>query len=138
MIDFVHLCLKQKTMKTLQQLKTEILEDGIIDAAEVKEIEAMIYQDGEIDQEEADFMFELNDAVSGNANHDSWGDLFVKAISSFVLDDDASNGEIDDDEAKYLFEQIQGDGQIDDVELKLLNHLKSSVSSFPDILNKLL
>ena len=125
-------------MKTLQQLKTEILEDGIIDAAEVKEIEAMIYQDGEIDQEEADFMFELNDAVSGNANHDSWGDLFVKAISSFVLDDDASNGEIDDDEAKYLFEQIQGDGQIDDVELKLLNHLKSSVSSFPDILNKLL
>ena len=125
-------------MKTLQQLKTEILEDGVIDASEVQEIEAMIYQDGVIDQEEADFMFDLNDAGSGKSNHDSWGDLFIKAISSFVLDDEESNGEIDDDEANYLYNKIQGDGQVDHIELKLLNHLKSSVTSFPDILNKLL
>ena len=125
-------------MKSLQQLKTEILEDGIIDANEVQEIEALIYEDGKIDQEEADFMFDLNDAVSGKSNHESWGDLFVKAIASFVLDDDESNGEIDEDEANYLFDKIQADGQIDQLEMKLLNHLKSSVSSFPDKLNQLL
>jgi hypothetical protein len=125
-------------MKSLKVLKKEILEDGIIDANEVKEIEAIIYQDGKIDQEEADFLFELNDAVSGKSNDKSWETLFIKAISSFVLDDDASNGEIDEDEAKYLFDKIQGDGKIDDIEKKLLNHLKSSVSAFPDKLNKLL
>jgi len=125
-------------MKSLKELKIEILADGIIDADEVKEIESVIYEDGKIDKEEADFLFELNDAVSGKSNDDSWGELFVKAISSFVLDDDISNGEIDEDEASYLFDKIRGDGKIDDIEKKLLNHLKSSVSVFPTNLNKLL
>lgn len=125
-------------MKSLKQLKTEILEDGIIDANEVKEIESVIYEDGKIDKEEADFLFELNDAVSGKGNHESWEELFIRAIGSFVLDDDISNGEIDEDEAIYLFDKIKGDGKIDDIEMNLLNHLKSSVSSFPTKLNELL
>lgn len=112
-------------MKTLEQLKKEILEDGIIDAAEVKEIEAVIYADGTIDKEEADFLFDLNDAVSEKANDNSWSALFVKAISSFVLDDDASNGEIDEDEAAYLLGKIEGDGQIDSTEKALLEHLNN-------------
>jgi|TARA_B110000908_G_C10149622_1_gene400692 hypothetical protein len=125
-------------MKSLKQLKTEILEDGIIDAVEVKEIESVIYEDGKIDKEEADFLFELNDAVSGKRNHESWEELFIRAIASFVLDDDISNGEIDEDEAIYLFDKIKGDGKIDDIEMNLLNHLKFSVSSFPTKLNELL
>jgi len=125
-------------MKTLKQLKIEILKDGIIDADEVKEIESVIYDDGEIDKEEADFLFELNDAVSGKSNHKSWEVLFIKAITSFVLDDDVSKGEIDEDEASYLFDKINGDGKIDAIEMKLLIHLKSSVNSFPKLLNDLL
>lgn len=125
-------------MKTLEILKKEILEDGIIDAGEVKEIEEVIYADGAIDQEEADFLFELNDAVSGKENDSSWKSLFVKAITSFVLDDEGSNGEIDDEEAKYLINQIQGDGQIDDIEKALLENLKIKSENFPDSLNVLL
>lgn len=125
-------------MKSLEELKKEILADGIIDAGEVKEIENVIYADGTIDQEEADFLFELNDAVSGKANDSSWKDLFVKAISSFVLDDDESNGEIDADEAKYLVSQIQGDGQIDAVEMALLVHLKSTLGNLPESLDQLI
>jgi len=125
-------------MKSLKQLKAEILEDNIIDANEVKEIESVIYEDGKIDKEEADFLFELNDVVSGKSNHKSWEELFIRAIASFVLDDDSSNGEIDEDESSYLFDKIKGDGKIDNTEMNLLNHLKSSVSSFPAKLNKLL
>lgn len=125
-------------MKTLEQLKKEILADGVIDAQEVKEIEAVIFDDGKIDQEEADFMFELNDAVSGNKNDKSWETLFVKAISSFVLDDNDSNGEIDEDEATYLVNQIQGDGEIDAVEKALLAHLKSTLGQLPKSLEALL
>lgn len=125
-------------MKSLETLKKEILEDGIIDSGEVKEIETVIYADGTIDKEEADFLFDLNDAVSGKNNASSWKDLFVKAISSFVLDDDESNGEIDEDEASYLYSQIQGDGKIDDVEKALLLSLKNTLGSLPESLEKLI
>ena len=125
-------------MKSLEELKKAVLEDGVIDAEEVKEIKATIYADGTIDREEADFLFELNDAVTGKDNHSSWIDLFVKAIASHVLDDDNSNGEIDADETAYLVEKIQGDGQIDATERALLIRLQAAVGTLPAELNELL
>ena len=125
-------------MKTLEELKKVLLADGIIDAEEVKTLESVIFEDGIVDKEEADFIFELNNAVSGKANAPEWKDFFVKAITSFVLDDDKSNGEVDDDEAKYLYDQIKGDGQIDDVEKALLENIKAKSNNFPAILEELL
>lgn len=125
-------------MKSLEELKKDVLEDGVIDAAEVKEIKAVIYADGTIDRAEADFLFELNDAVSGKDNHSTWTDLFVAAVSSHVLDDDGSNGAIDAEEAAYLAGKIQGDGQIDVTERALLLRLKAAVGELPANLNNLL
>ena len=51
-------------MATLEELKKELLADGVIDAAEVAQLKEVLYADGVIDKEEADFLFELNDAVS--------------------------------------------------------------------------
>ena len=59
-------------MANLEQLKKELLADGIIDSEEVKTIKAVIYEDGKIDKDEADFLFELNDAVSGKENAPEW------------------------------------------------------------------
>ena len=125
-------------MKTLEQLKQELLEDGIIDADEVKELQEVLYADGVIDREEADFLFELNDAVSGHANHSSWNEFFVKAITSFLLEDEASPGEIDPDETEWLYGKIVGDGQVDGVERELLLHLKDKALSFPKKLEGLI
>lgn len=125
-------------MKTLSELKNEILADGIIDANEVKELETVLFADGKIDEEEATLLFELNDAVSGKENDSSWSKLFVKAVSSYVLDDENSNGEIDEQEAKWLYDNIKGDGQIDDTERELLNNLKAKSNNFPEILEGLL
>lgn len=125
-------------MKTLEELKKDLLADGIIDAAEVKELEEVLYEDGVIDKDEADFLFELNNAVSGKENAPEWKDFFVKAITSFVLDDEQSNGEVDDDEAKYLYDQIKGDGQIDDIEKALLENIKAKSKNFPSLLAELL
>jgi hypothetical protein len=125
-------------MKTLEELKKDLLADGIIDAAEVKELEEVLYKDGVIDKDEADFLFELNNAVSGKENAPEWKDFFVKAITSFVLDDEQSNGEVDDDEAKYLYDQIKGDGQIDDIEKALLENIKAKSKNFPSLLAELL
>lgn len=125
-------------MKTLEELKKELLADGIIDASEVKELQEVLYADGVIDKDEADFLFELNNAVSGKENAPEWKAFFVKAITSFVLDDDQSNGEVDDDEAKYLYDQIKGDGQIDDIEKALLENIKAKSKNFPTLLADLL
>ena len=125
-------------MKSLDELKKELLADGIIDAGEVKELEEVLYEDGVIDKDEADFLFELNNAVSGKANAPEWKDFFVKAITSFVLDDEQSNGEVDEDEAKYLYDQIKGDGQIDDIEKALLENIKAKSKNFPSLLAELL
>lgn len=125
-------------MKTLEQLKIEILADGIIDANEVKELETVLFADGKIDAEEAEFLFDLNDAVSGKENHASWRALFIKAITSYVLEDENSTGEIDTDEANWLFEKIKGDGQIDSIERNLLENLEEKSKNFPDLLKELL
>ncbi len=120
----------------LKQLKASILADGIIDADEVRTINQAIYEDGKIDREEADFMFELNDAVSGKENHYSWKDLFVKAITDHVLKDDTSYGSVDDEEADYLIGKIQGNGKIDEIEqallLKLLEKATGTCEKFQD------
>ena len=111
-------------MNTLLELKKSILADGVIDEGEVKQLREVLYADGKIDKEEAEFLFDLNDAVSGKNNHESWGILFVDAITNFLLDDEISPGEIDAEEAQWLLEKIQGDGQVDGIELDLLKNLK--------------
>ena len=125
-------------MKSLRELKTELLSDGIIDAKEVEEIREILYADGVIDSEEAEFLFEINDVVSGNENDPSWGLLFIDALTSYLLEDEISPNEIDPNEANWLFEKINGDGQIDEIERKLLLNLKSKVVSFPTNLDSLL
>jgi hypothetical protein len=122
-------------MSRLNELKKSILADGTIDAAEVKQLQETLYADGIIDKEEAEFLFELNDAVSGKDNHESWQSFFVEAISDFLLKDEVSPNEIDDEEAKWLFAKIQGDGQLDKTELALLDNLKAKAKAFPEFLN---
>lgn len=125
-------------MTNLDQLKKELLADGIIDSNEVKTIKDVIYEDGKIDKDEADFLFELNDAVSGKENAPEWKELFIEAITAFVLEDDVSPNEIDDDEAEYLYNQIKGDGQVDDTERALLENIKAKAKNFPEKLASLL
>ena len=125
-------------MANLNELKKNLLADGIIDAEEVKTIKEILYEDGNIDKEEADFLFEINDAVSGKDNALEWKTLFVDAITSYLLEDETSPGEIDEDDTKELYEQIKGDGKVDDTERALLENLKAKSKNFPEILASLL
>ena len=125
-------------MANLEQLKKDLLADGIIDAEDVKTIKEVIYEAGKIDKDEADFLFELNDAVSGKENAPGWKSLFIDAITSFMLEDEVSPNEIDDEEANYLYNQIKGDGQVDETERALLENLKAKSKNFPEILASLL
>lgn len=125
-------------MKKLNELKKSILADGVIDEQEVKQLREVLYADGVIDKEEAEFLFELNDAVSGKDNHPSWKILFIEAITSFLLEDETSPGVVDEGEANWLLAKIQGDGKLDDIELSLLNNLKTKAKQLPQSLSNLL
>lgn len=118
--------------KALSELAKDIIDDGIVDAEEVIKIKERVYADGVVDREEADFLFEINDAVSGAANDPGWKELFVQALTDHVLQDEVSPGELDEDEAKYLIEKIEGDGKIDDVELALLENILSKADKVTD------
>ena len=122
-------------MSKLDELKDSILADGVIDEVEVAQLREELYADGVIDKEEAEMLFELNDLVSGKDNHPDWEAFFVEAISSYLLDDATSPGEIDDAEAKWLLTQMQSDGQLDKTERALLVSLKSKIKNFPAALN---
>ena len=125
-------------MTNLDELKKDLLSDGIIDVEEVETIKHKIYEDGKIDREEANFLFELNDAVTGKDNAPEWKELFIDAITAYVLEDEISPDVIDEDEADYLYKQINGDGQIDDTERALLENIKAKAKNFPEKLASLL
>jgi len=104
----------------LKKFAAQILEDGVIDADEVTKIRQRLYADGVIDREEAEFLFTLNDSVTGKDNDPGWKDLFVEALCDFVLKDETSPGVVDEEEAEYLIDKIKGDRQVDATELALL------------------
>ena len=92
-------------------------------------LETELYADGVIDQDEASILFEINDAVSGNANSPEWGDFFVRAVTDFVLQDETSPGVVDDDEAAFLINSVLADGTVDDLERALLTNIREQATS---------
>ncbi|MDR1960034.1 MAG: TerB family tellurite resistance protein [Planctomycetaceae bacterium] len=113
-----------------------ILADGVIDEAEVSELRKRLYADSKIDKEEAEALFEINDAVKGKANSAAWTTLFTDAVSDFLLRDETSPGVVDEEEAAWLIKKLEGDGEIDANEKALLQALKQKAESLPDSLNR--
>lgn len=112
----------------MKELIKEIVADGVVDASEVKKIRDLFYADGTIDQDEADAMFEINDAVSGNENDESYEQLFVDVLSDFVLKDEETPGVVDQSEGDYLVDKIKGDGEIDSVEKAFLLNISEKAT----------
>ena len=120
--------------KPLTELVAEITADGVVDAAEAKQIRERVFADGRIDKEEAEFLFAINNAVSGKANDSAWNDLFVEAIAAYVLNDEKTPGVVDDEEAQYLIAKMQADAQVDQTELAALVQIAATAKSTPDAL----
>ncbi|MDR2651687.1 MAG: YqhA family protein [Prevotellaceae bacterium] len=121
-------------MTTLNELKETIIANKIIGEEEIKQISAILTDNG-IDRESANILFELKDACNHKNNHSRWETLFVDTITSYLLDDDASPGQIDDDEAKWLRAKIQHDGKLTKTDKALLANLKDKSINFPEILH---
>ena len=122
-------------MHKLQELKKAIFAGGVIDEAEVKQLRQTLYANDNIDKEKAEFIFEIKDTVNKKKVHKSLEELFIEVITSYLLEDDESPGEIDDNEAKWLRAKIQYKGYADKADKKLLVNLRRKSINFPEILN---
>jgi uncharacterized membrane protein YqhA len=122
-------------MNTLTELKKAIFADGIIDEDNVRQLREALFAGKGMNREKADFLFEIKNSISKNKMTKGLSNLFVEAISAFLLNDDDSPGEIDDNEAKWLRARIQIKGYADAADKKLLENLRRKSINFPQVLN---
>ena len=116
---------------------------GAIDTADVEVIRKLIYGMGSqngmaISQTEAEFLFELNRTTAGADNVPAWRDLFVKAITMYLLFGGPSPDQIDQPEAEWLVGQMGESQANNDNERALLTYLQQEAASLHPALMPLL
>lgn len=124
-------------MNNLEYIRKAIVASGSITASDVADLRDIVYKNGRVEQDEAEFLFKLRKELNDMGNLKDWDNFFIQAICDFILDDDRSPEAIDDLEAKWLIEQIGADGVIDDVEQKLLKKLRKEAKFFPQGLHEI-
>ena len=120
---------------SLDTLFDSITADKVVDAEEAADMRSYVFADGVIDSKEVEFLFKVNDVVTGQDNDPAYDALFVEAISANVMAD----GVIDQGEVDMLIGYIGADGVVDSLEKKLLQNLKSrNGGSLPEQLEVML
>lgn len=121
-------------MESLSELRKKIMSDGQITEEEVSILKKAMF-DGGMTIEKGDYLFSLKDNITPSHIDPSFGELFVDAIGSLLLEDEDSPGEIDESEAKWLRAKIQSTGCLDTYDKALLKSLKIRSINYPGILN---
>ena len=119
-------------MGNLDDIRKAIVASGSITASDVVALRDIVYTDGKVEQDEAEFLFKLRKELNDMGNLKEWNNFFIQAICDFILDDERSPLE-----ATWLIEQIGEDGIIDDVEQKLLKRLRKEAKRFPSGLQEI-
>ncbi len=110
-----------------------VLEDCKIEPNEVEMMRQSVLEDGAIDQEEAEILFAINDAIGedGDCSCIEFNDFFVEMITAFLLSDELSDGRLDDAEWDWLKAMISEDDDLSSSEIKLLASIAEVSSSVP-------
>lgn len=122
-------------MESLVELKKAIVSDGKISSKDVKLLRDTLFNEEGMTRAKADFLFKLKDTINKEHQISEFKELFVEAITSFLLDDETSPGEIDDSEAKWLRAKIQTKGYLDKLDGVLLDNIRKKSINYPEILN---
>ncbi|MDR2086270.1 MAG: YqhA family protein [Dysgonamonadaceae bacterium] len=122
-------------MSTLIELKNAILAQSAIDEQTIGKLQEVLIAGDGINKEKASLLFELKDAFLDKNNHPAWKSFFIDSITGFLLEDEETPGEIDDNEAQWLRAKIQYDGKLGKIDKALLANLKKKSINFPEILH---
>lgn len=88
-----------------------IIERGSITDVDVTKLRSLTYADGTISPEEADALFQLNDARVTFTR--SWNDYFIEAITDFLVNQAEPRGYVTAENARWLIDRVGHDGQVD-------------------------
>jgi hypothetical protein len=88
----------------------EIIRRGSVKDADVLRLRAAFYENGIIGPEEADTLFEINDACA--VQDQSWADFFVEAITDHVVNTAQPEGYLTHENAAWLIERIGRDHKV--------------------------
>jgi uncharacterized tellurite resistance protein B-like protein len=105
-------------MLTLRALDEHISAKGRVDSPELELLRQVLYSDGKIDRQGADFLVELHKRVGYRTA--AFEQFFFQAIKDHILAD----GKISARETAWLRQMLFADGRIDDEERKFLHELK--------------
>lgn len=123
------------THTNLPQLRKTIFANGRITAEDVTMLREAMFSGEGMDRRKADFLFEIKDTVGKEKQHPNFRNLFIEAITSYLLEDEESPGEIEEGEAKWLRARMQYKGDMDAVDEQLLKNLRMKSINFPQTLN---
>ena len=117
------------------ELRKRIFANGKIDENDVAVLRESLANNQKMNREKGNFLFDVKDNTDRNNQSDAFKEFFVEAITSLLLEDDDSPGEINDDEAKWLRAKIRFKGYTDRTDDLLINNLKHKSINWPSILN---
>ncbi len=107
--------------------------EGSISPHDLLQLRREGWGDGIITREEAEALFELNNALE--ARDEEWCDFFVEAIGEYVLNGSEPKRQCNEAEAQWLIGQIDHDGKVESmVELETMVRILERAENTPDAL----
>lgn len=119
---------------TGEELIRQICSLGTMTDREVVMIREYLHADGGMNKVKGNLLFDIKNRMAKGKLPSAFKTLFVNSITTLLLEDEESPGEIDEDEAKWLRAKIQYNGKIDDYDSALLDNLKKKSINFPQVL----
>jgi hypothetical protein len=111
-----------------------IVTKGAISDSDVLALRRDYYTDAKISKEEASQLFEINDKCTTFPT--AWSQLFVEALSDFIVHQMKPEGYVDKINAEWLMFHINADGKLESLnELELLIAVIEKAKSVPTSLN---
>jgi len=115
----------------LASIVARITAAGRVTPQDVLALRPIVWNDGRMGQDEADAIFQINDACY--AKCPEWTDFFVEAGTVWLVEQAEPTGYVDDAKATWLIAQIDKDGVVDSVgELLLLITVLEKAANVPD------
>lgn len=117
-----------------QELRKQIFSNGKIDDEDIKLLRPVLFDEVGMNREKGNFLFDIKDTTNRNNQCSAFKELFVEAITTLLLDDEHSPGEISEEEAKWLRAKIRFKGYTDKTDDMLISNLKRKSINWPKIL----
>lgn len=108
-------------MPSLREIEERVIANGRVEGHEISMLREVLYADGKIDRQEAEFLVELYKRVPYRTH--SFKQFFYNAIKDHILVD----GRIGSEEAAWLREMIVADDRFDEEKYKFLHRLRGEI-----------